>query len=74
MSKVNNHFIAENRRNYERSPEQAEDGSVLFGQQSFQPAINANNRVIGENSRDYERGIPQQYDYGAANGLQVPNE
>ena len=66
MIKVNNHFIAEDGRNYGRP---TENGSILFEQQNFQPVINANNRFIEKNSRNYERGRLQQYDQGAITGL-----
>ena len=69
--KVNNHFIAEDERNYRRPPE---NGSVLLEQQHFQPAINANNHFIKENSRNYKRGRLQQYNQGAVTGLRVPND
>ena len=72
--KVNNHFIAEDGRNYERPPEHREDGPVLCGQQNFQPTINTNNHFIMEDIRNYERGIPQQGNYAATTNLQVPND
>ena len=74
MIKVNNHFIVENRRNYERSTRHDENVAVLLEQQNSQPAISANNHFIKENSRNYERGSHQQYDQGAATGLRDSND
>ena len=71
MIKVNNHFIAEDRRNYERP---TENDSVLFEQQNFQPVINANNHFIEENSRNYERRRLQEYEQGAVTGLRVQDD
>ena len=57
MIKVNNHFIAEDRRTNGRGPsDQAGRDPVVFEPQRFQPMIKANNRFIAENRRTNEEG------------------
>ena len=50
------------------------DGTVVAGQQNFQPAINANNRFIEENSEYYGKRTTQQYDHSTITDIPVPND
>ena len=57
--KANNRFIAEDRRYFERGPqEQAGGDPIMFDPQGYNPAIKANNRFIAEDRR-YWRGKTQ---------------
>ena len=55
MIKANNHFFAEEGRNYVRSPVYKGEEIGLPRQRSFQPAINANNRLIKENLEYHDK-------------------
>ena len=79
MRKVNNHFIGEETRNYQRGlQKQVEkynpDLPTTFDPQNYQPMIKANNRFIIETSSDYEGERPQWYDRYPTSGLQAPRE
>ena len=59
--KVNNHFIAEDRRYFEREPqEQAGGDPIMFDPQGYNAAIKANNRFIAEDRRLWEGRTQQQ--------------